>query len=278
MDMTTSSGGTNGQRRLAVITGASAGIGETFAKAYAARGCDVCLVARRLERLQTLAQSLEAGHGIKAFCVQADLSDPEAYKAIVDALTAQGRSADILVNNAGYSLAHEFLATTETAQRDFVQVLVTSVVSLTHALLPAMVARGYGRIINVASMVAFSPGAAGHTLYPAAKSFVVKMSQSLAAEVGHRGVNITAICPGSTESEFARANGTDAIMAKSGLYTQSAQEVVDTAIKANEAGREVVVPGLPNQIAVCLMKLLPSGLVAAIIRPQARKYILDPKA
>jgi uncharacterized protein len=270
-------GTSKASRRMAVITGASSGIGEAFAQTFAARGCDVCLVARRLDRLEVLARQLEAAHGINAMCIQADLSDPMAFQKIVAGLAAQGRDCDILVNNAGYSLAHEFLATTEVQQRDFVQVLVTSVVSLTHAFLPAMVARGYGRIINVASMVAFSPGAAGHTLYPAAKSFVVKMSQSLAAEVGHKGVHVTAICPGQTASEFAAANGTKELVGKSGLYMQTPQAVVETAIAANEAGREVVVPGLPNKIAVAIMKLLPDALVAAIIRPQARKYILDPK-
>jgi uncharacterized protein len=275
--MSGEAGTSKAARRLAVITGASAGIGEAFAQAFAARGCDVCLVARRLDRLELLARQLETAHGITALCIQADLSDPMAYEKVVSGLATHGRDCDILVNNAGYSLAHEFLATTEVQQRDFVQVLVTSVVSLTHALLPAMVARGYGRIINVASMVAFSPGAAGHTLYPAAKSFIVKMSQSLAAEVGHKGVHVTAICPGQTASEFAVANGTTELVGKSGLYTQTAQAVVETAISANEAGREVVVPGLPNKIAVAIMKLLPDALVAAIIRPQARKFILDPK-
>lgn len=268
---------TNPQRRLAVITGASAGIGMAFAWAYAARGCDVLLVARRLDRLEALAQELERAHDIKAFCVQADLGDPQAYKLVVKALADAGRDADILVNNAGYSLAHEFLDTSTDQQLDFVQVLVNSVVALTHALLPGMVERGFGRVISVASMVAFSPGAAGHTLYPAAKSFVVKMSQSLAAEVGHRGVHVTAICPGATESEFASANGTKELVAKSGLYQQTAQDVVRAAIDGNERGVEVVVPGVPNKIAVTLMKLLPDSLVAALIRPQARKYVLSKK-
>jgi uncharacterized protein len=259
---------------LAVITGASSGIGEAFARAFAARGCDLCLVARRLDRLEALATQLEATHKIKAFAIQADLSDPFAFELVVAGLAERGRHGDILVNNAGYSLAHEFLETREVQQRDFVQVLVTSVVSLTHALLPGMIARGFGRIINVASMVAFSPGAAGHTLYPAAKSFIVKMTQSLAAEVGDKGVNVTAICPGSTASEFSKANGTDALVSKSGLYLQSAEDVVATAIAANDAGKEVVVPGLPNKAAVLLMKLLPDALVAAIIRPQASKFAL----
>jgi uncharacterized protein len=262
------------KRHLAVITGASAGIGEAFAQALAGRGCDVCLVARRLERLEILAHHLETTHKITAFAIQADLGDPNAFELIVAGLAAKGRHADILVNNAGYSLAHEFLDTSEIHQRHFVQVLVTSVVSLTHALLPGMVARGFGRIINVASMVAFSPGAAGHTLYPAAKSFIVKMTQSLAAEVGDKGVHVTAICPGSTQSEFSKANGTDALMAKSGLYLQTAQAVVETALAANDAGKEVVVPGIPNKIAVFIMKLLPDALVAAIIRPQAKKFAL----
>jgi uncharacterized protein len=249
-------------KKLALVTGASSGIGAVFVHAYAQRGCDVCLVARRLD----------------AFCIQADLSDQGATQTIIDALSKLGREVDILVNNAGYSLAHEFLNTSAKQQNEFVYVLVNSVVSLTHALLPAMVDKGYGRVINVASMVAFSPGAAGHTLYPAAKSFVVKMSQSLAAEVGHLGVHVTAICPGQTASEFSAANGTSELVAKSGLYEQTAEEVVEIAIAANESGREVVVPGLPNKIAVLLMKLLPDALVGAIIRPQARKFLLSHKS
>jgi uncharacterized protein len=264
-------------RRLALITGASSGIGATFVRAFAAKGYDVCLVARRLDRLEALASEMSAKHQVEAFCIQADLSQATSTDHIVQALKERGRGVDVLVNNAGYSLAHEFLSTSAKQQVDFVQVLVTSVVSLTHALLPAMVEKRFGRIINVASMVAFSPGAAGHTLYPAAKSFIVKMSQSLAAEVGHLGVNVTAVCPGQTASEFSAANGTADVVASSGLYQQSAEDVVATAIAANEAGREVVVPGLPNKIAVTLMKLLPDNLVAAIIRPQARKFLLSDK-
>jgi short-subunit dehydrogenase len=257
------------KRRLAVITGASSGIGEAFARAYAKQGVDLCLVARRLDRLEALALELAQLHGIEAFAVKADLSKSDATGLIVAALEMHDRSCDILVNNAGYSLPQMFLATKTQQQTDFVAVLVTSVVSLTHALLPGMVQRGYGRIINVASMVAFSSGAAGHTLYPAAKSFVVKMTQSL----------LTAICPGQTESDFAKANGTDQLIAKSNLYKQTAEEVVAFAIAANEAGKEVVVPGWPNKLAVAFMKILPDSWTAALIRPQAKKFALpDPIA
>ncbi len=267
------------KRRLAVITGASSGIGEAFAHAYAKRGIDLCLVARRLDRLEALAKILVDAHGIQAFAVQADLSKPEATEVVVQALAKHGRSCDILVNNAGYSLPQTFLGTRAQQQTDFVAVLVTSVVSLTHAVLPGMVQRGFGRIINVASMVAFSSGAAGHTLYPAAKSFIVKMTQSLSAEVADKGVLLTAICPGQTESDFAKANGTDQLVAKSGLYKQTAEEVVRIAIAANEAGKEVVVPGWPNKLAVAFMKILPDSLTAALIRPQAKKFALpDTKA
>lgn len=266
-------------RRLAVVTGASSGIGEAFAYAYAKRGVDLCLVARRLDRLEALAKALADTHGIEAFAVQADLSKPEATERIVTALAEHGRSCDILVNNAGYSLPQTFLATTSQQQADFVAVLVSSVVTLTHALLPDMVRQGYGRIINVASMVAFSSGAAGHTLYPAAKSFVVKMTQSLAAEVAEKGVLVTAICPGQTESDFAKANGTDQLIAKSNLYKQTAEDVVAIAIAANEAGKEVIVPGWPNKLAVAFMKVLPDSWTAALIRPQAKKFALpDPTA
>ena len=123
-------------------------------------------------------------------------------------------------------------------------------------------------------MTAFSPGAAGHTLYPAAKSFLVRMSQSLAAEVAARGVHVTAICPGQTESEFADANNTRDIIDRAGMGTQTAEAVVAAAIRANEAGREVEVPGFINKLAVAALRLLPDALTAALIRPAAARFSL----
>ncbi len=262
------------ERRLALITGASSGIGAAFAEAYAARGVDLVLVARRVERLEAIAWKLASEHGVLAHILAIDLAEPAAASTIAAELKARGLSPDILVNNAGFSIAHTFLATPWEQQRDFIQVQVTTAAELCHRLMPAMVERRWGRVVNIASVVAFSPGAKGHTLYPAAKSFLVKMSRSLATEVKAQGVHVTAVCPGQTESEFADANGTRTLVSRGGFMTQKAEDVAAAGIRASEAGREVIVTGLHNKIAAVAMRLLPESLTAAIIRPQAAKFAL----
>lgn len=261
--------------RLALITGASSGIGAAFARYYAGVGCNLVLVARRAERLRTLADELQARHKIMAHVITQDLAVLQAPDSIFVQLQAQDLAPDILVNNAGYSIAREYVDVEWARQRDFLNVQVMSAAGLCHLLLPHMLAQNWGRIINISSITAFSPGAAGHTLYPAAKSFLLKMSQSLAAEVADRGVHVTALCPGQTESEFADANGTRSIMNRANMLTQSADEVVQAAILANEKGREVRVTGWHNQLAVWAMTHLPDGMVAAIIRPKAKEFVLD---
>ncbi len=259
--------------RTYVITGASSGIGAQFAKSCAARGWNLVLVARRMARLQDLAHDLMDRHTIKVTCIAADLSRRTDVDHLLEQLKTHNIQVDGLINNAGYSLAHTFAATTNSQQMDFIEVCVTTPTYLTHALLDHMLQQGFGRIINVSSMVAFSPGAAGHTLYPAAKSYVLKFSRSLNAEVADRGVFVTALCPGTTESEFQQANGmTEVLKTKPSRLTQSAESVVEAALKANEKGREVVVTGLVNQIAVAAMTLLPDGIITPLIRWGAKRY------
>lgn len=261
--------------RTALITGASSGIGAAFARCYAARCCDLVLVARRRDRLEALAEELKERHQTKSLILPADLARAEAVAEIAEALQRQRLQPDILVNNAGYSIARTFLATDWKAQVDFIQVCVVSPAALARALLPAMVEKGWGRIINVSSITAFSPGAKGHTLYPAAKSFVLKMSQSLAAETAEKGVHVTALCPGQTESEFADANETRGKIARAKMPTQTADAVALAAIRANEKGREIIVTGLRNRLAVAAMKILPGGVTAALIRPVAARFSLE---
>ena len=148
-------------RPLALVTGASAGIGASFARALAARGYDLALVARRLDRLEELAKDLRARSTIEAFPIQADLSLAEAHLPVMAALKERGRSVDMLVNNAGFSIPKTFAATQWAEQRDFTMTLVMAVAGLTHAVLPDMLARGRGSIVNVSSMTALSPGGAG---------------------------------------------------------------------------------------------------------------------
>lgn len=260
--------------RTILITGASSGIGAAFARSYAARGHNLVLVARRIERLEALKAELYRDYGITCTCLSADLSQPDAVEALINAINTQGLKIDGLINNAGYSVARTYERTIWQQQSDFIAVCVTTPSRLAHAFLPHMRAQKFGRIINVSSIAAFSQGAAGHTLYPAAKSYMLKFSRSLAAEVAKDGIYVTAVCPGATESEFHQANGMDEIMKKSPLPGMSAEAVVETAIKANEQGREVIVPGLINKIAVVAMTLLPDVLITPLIRAGAKKYQL----
>src|SRR4051812_25674019 len=199
-------------RPLALITGASSGIGAAFARAYAARGHDLALSARRADRLEALGAELSAAHGIEAFAVPADLSEYEAHVEVLAQVTARGRVVDRLVNNAGFSIAQSFTGVPWARQRDFLMTLVVNACGLAHGVVPGMVERGRGAIVNVGSLAAFAPGVAGHSLYPGAKSLSVKWSQSLAAEVKGTGVRVTCVCPGFTLTEFAEANGTKAVM------------------------------------------------------------------
>ena len=256
-----------------VITGASSGIGAQFAKSYAQLGHDLILVARRKDRLDALASELMAQHGIKVTCHCADLGDQVAVEALVQSLLDHKISG--LINNAGYSVARQYLKTDWATQSAFIQVCVTTPARLCHALLPMMQAQGFGRIINISSIAAFNEGAAGHTLYPAAKSFVLKMSRSLACESKPMGIHVTALCPGATESEFHDANGMKAVMQKKPLPTMTTKSVVDMAIAANEAGQEVLIPGLGNHLACFAMKHLPDPLITPLIRWGAKRYALE---
>jgi hypothetical protein len=264
------------ERPLALITGASAGIGEAFARAYAARGHDLALVARRADRLEALAAELSAAHGIEAFAIPADLAGFEAHKPVLAAVAARGRVVDVLVNNAGFSIAQSFTGVPWERQRDFLMTLVVNACGFAYDVLPGMVARRRGSIINVASLAGFAPGAAGHSLYPGAKSLAIKFSQSLDAEARGAGVRVTALCPGFTVTEFAQANGTQAVMDEAPRrFFQTAPQVVAAALEANDRGHVVVVPGLHNKLAAFLLRYLPEPLVIAVIQRASAKYHLE---
>ncbi|KRA65983.1 dehydrogenase [Caulobacter sp. Root655] len=261
-------------RRLALITGASAGIGAAFARIYASHGYDVALTARRLDRLEALAAEIRLRFGVEAYPIAADLSDPAGVDAVLAGIEAQGRVVDALVNNAGYGLPGTYAATRWEDQSAFLQVLLTSVCGLTHKVLPGMVERGYGRIVNVASLAGLTPGAAGHTLYAATKSFLVKFSQSLHLENQATGVHVSALCPGFTYSEFHDVNGTRAQVSQS-LPTWlwlGADEVAAAGYEAAEANRAVCVPGAPNKAIAVLAKLIPDDWALALMASQGSRF------
>lgn len=263
------------QRRLVLITGASAGIGAEFARQYAALGWDVALTARRGERLEALAQELRTDHGIKTYVIARDLSKVNAPDKIIDAITSEGRQIDALVNNAGYGLTGTFFNTEWKDQAAFLQVLYGAPIALTHKLLPGMAQRGYGRIINVASLAGYTPGSAGHTLYASVKSGLIKFSESINAECRAAGhdIHCTALCPGFTWSEFHDVNGTREATNKmpKWMWMQSAP-VVAAGIKAVNKGKPVTVPGLFNKFVATLTRILPEPLVRRLVAAQAGTY------
>jgi len=266
---------TKGGRRLMLITGASAGIGAAFARAYAARGYDLALVARRADRLEALAEELSAAHGIEAFAIPADLSLFEGHAPVLAAVAARGRAVDGLVNNAGFGIAHSFTGVPWERQREFLMTMVVGACGLAYGVIPGMVERGFGEIINVASVAAFSPGVAGNTLYPGVKSLAIKFSQALDAEYRAKGLRVTAICPGFTKTEFGSVAGVQHIMDQEPrTFSQTAEQVVEAAIVANQRGRVVVIPGWHNRLAVALMRGLPEPWVRAIISAGSAKYHL----
>jgi hypothetical protein len=195
---------------------------------------------------------------------------------VIDAVEAAGRSVDVLVNNAGFGIPQSFTAVPWRRQRDFLMTMAVNACGLAHDVLPGMAARRWGRIINVASLAAFSPGVAGNSLYPGVKSLMIKFSQSLDAENRGAGVKVTAVCPGFVKTEFATQAGIQHIMDREQrTFFQTAEAVVESAIGANERGRVVVVPGWHNKVAAAMLRGLPEPLVRRIIAAGSAKYHLD---
>ncbi|HEX3699612.1 MAG TPA: SDR family oxidoreductase [Phenylobacterium sp.] len=261
-------------RRLALVTGASAGIGAAFARIFASHGYDLALTARRAERLETLAEEIRLRWGVETLTVAEDLADPAAPGRILDQLAANGRVADALVNNAGYGLPGGYAATAWADQQAFLQVMVTAPCELAHSTLPGMAERRFGRIVNVASLAGLAPGAAGHTLYAASKAFLIKFSQSLHLEAEAAGVHVTALCPGFTYSEFHDVNGTRAQISASTppWLWLGADEVAAAGYEAVEANRPVCVPGAPNKALAALAKLIPDDWGLALMASQGPRF------
>ncbi|MDP1615959.1 SDR family oxidoreductase [Phenylobacterium sp.] len=255
-------------RRLALVTGASAGIGAAFARALAAQGCDLALTARRADRLEALAAELRDRHGVEVLTLAADLADPATPAALDATLAAQGRSVDILVNNAGYGLPGGFGDNPWPDQAAVLQVMLTAPCELAHRLLPGMRARGFGRIINVASVAGLTPGGVG--LYGPVKAFLIGFSQSLHQECASSGVHVSALCPGLTWSEFHDVNGMREPLDRTtpGWLWMDAETVVAAGLAAVEANRPVCVPGAVNKALAGLAWLLPDRWVMAITAAQ----------
>ena len=261
------------QRPTALVTGASSGIGEAFAHVFAAEGFDVVLVARREERLRAVASQVEQQHGTRAHVIVADLSQRDAVARLLAEMSARRLTIDALVNNAGYGIPGVFLASEWDRHAAMLQVMLVSVCELTHALLPGMMARGYGRVINVASLAGLVPAPAGHTLYAAVKAFLIKFSESLAHETQAHGVHVTALCPGFTMSEFHDVTGTREKVSRLPPWLwMEAGEVARQGYHAVMAGIPVYINGRMNRAIARLARFLPERLVVSVGKGFSRAY------
>ena len=246
-------------RRLCLITGASAGIGQALARVYAAHGWDVALTARRAERLSALADEIRLRYGVETLTLPADLADAAAPEKLLADVEGHGRVVDALVNNAGYSLPSGFAPNAWRDHRAFLQVMLLAPTELAHRVLPSMLDRRFGRIVNVCSVAGLLPSTAGDTLYGPVKSYLIKFSQGLHLELRERGVHVSALCPGYTYSEFHDVNGTRDRVSQAfpDWVWMGADEVAETGYEAAEANRPVSVPGAPNKAMAALLKLTP---------------------
>ncbi len=259
-----------GSRPHAVVTGASGGIGLELARLAAADGHDLTLVARRADKLADLATQLTARYGVDVRTTVADLAEPAGVDAVLNQI--DGTSVDVLVNNAGVGGQGRFAVERAlAADLAMVQLNVVAVVRLTGALLPAMVARGSGGILTVASVAGFMPGPL-HAVYYASKAFVRSFSEALTEECRGTGVRVTALCPGPVDTGFAAAAGTEGTrLASIGAIRRGAAQVADAGWQGLRHGRAVVVPGLPMRVAMQGLRVTPRRVAARIVeRSQSR--------
>lgn len=248
--------------QVALITGASAGLGEQFAHRFARDGHDVILVARNEARLNALAERLRH-HKVRTFVMPFDLADPTTPQRLFDAVTAKGLEVDFLVNNAGFGSTGPFLELDVAREKEMLQVNCTALLELCHRFIGPMKARGRGRVLNIASTAGFQPGPFMATYY-ATKAFVVSFSEALAHELKGTGVTVTASCPGATQTEFAKVAGN----AESRLFQRpgvaKADEVVHDAYEAMMEGEVVAVHGWMNYLAWQSLRVSPRAVVRAI--------------
>ena len=259
--------------QTALITGASGGIGYELAKLFARDGYDLVLVARSDEKLARCADELRQAPGIVVHVVPKDLSLPTAPQELVEGLQRSSLTVDALVNNAGFGVPGVYTAVEWDKHAAFLQIMVVAVAELTRRLLPGMIERGYGRIINVASLAGLVPAPAGHTLYAASKAFLIKFSEALAHEVRKYGVHVSAVCPGFTLSEFHDVTGTrQTVKRLPGFLWMDAAAVAREGFAAVMADKPIHVTGAINRTIATLVRYLPQWFIVSMARRTARAY------
>ena len=246
---------------VVVVTGASSGIGEALARRIARDGRDLVLTARRIDLLERLGQELATAHGIRTTAIASDLARPDGPATLVSELERRDLEVDWLINNAGFGTVGRFDRLPVERELEEIRLNVKAPVDLTGRLLPGMVARGRGVVMNVASMAGFGPIPYNAT-YAATKAFLLSFSEALAVELSGTGVHVVCVCPGFTRTEFQEKAKVDASMLPSFAW-MSAETVADQAVRAAHRSG-VLVNGTMNSLTTVFMRLAPRSLVARV--------------
>ena len=248
--------------KWAIITGASSGIGKALAYEFGSGGFNLLLTGRNIETLHAVAADCSAKFHVVTDILAADLSKTDEIDRLVDGITSQPRRYEVLINNAGFGIHGPFVSTDVEANVDLVNVQITAALRLTRAVLPSMVARRSGKILNVASVYSFSPVPL-QSVYSACKAFLFSFSSSLRYELKETGVTVTVFCPGVTQTEFRSRAGIAEKRKDSGMTAEAAAQI---AFLETMRGKSVVVPGLLNRLYVSVARLLPNAAIPGIVR------------
>lgn len=260
---------TTARTDFALVTGASSGIGLEIARRLAAQGQPLVLVARGQARLEALAAELRQAHGVRVEVIGADLSAAGAADALAAELQRRGLEIHTLVNNAGFGLFGKHADTALADEQQMLDVNITTLTRLSKLLLPGMLARRQGRILNLASTAAFQPGPY-MAVYYATKAYVLSYSEALAEELRGTGVTVTALCPGPTRSGFQdKADMHDSALVK-GKKLPSASEVAAYGVSAMQRGRVVAVHGCMNALMAQSVRVTPRAIVRRLVAQMSR--------
>ncbi|MGQ9478041.1 MAG: SDR family NAD(P)-dependent oxidoreductase [Candidatus Bipolaricaulia bacterium] len=250
----------NSDRKLALITGASSGIGEAFARRLAEQGYDLIITGRREERLKALAEELSQAYGVAVEVMVADLTDPQEIEALAKKVEATPELA-LLINNAGFGSRRRFHEEELTSQEAMVRVHILATLALTHAAIPNMIKKGRGAIINVSSLAAFAP-LPKTAVYSGTKAFLSAFSEGLSLELARTGVKVQALCPGFTRTEFHSRLGLDPARLRNKGFVRwmTPEEVVSASLACLAKGRVICIPGWENKAVFHLLRLIPRRL------------------
>lgn len=253
------------RRPLALITGATSGIGFALAKLFAQNGFDLALTGRNPEVLRRIREEWEKEYNVDIKCCAHDLSVSSTPEDLCAAIQAEMMTVDVLVNNAGFGLRGEFAELPLADQLAMLQVNIVALTHLTRLVLPDMIRRRSGKILNVASVAGFLPGPL-MSVYYASKAYVVNFSLALREEVREKGITVTALCPGPTATQFSERAGAQNTHLFQRMSMMDAATVAEAGFKGLMNGKALVVPGILNKALTYIVRCSPRGLVSSVVR------------